>query len=85
MPSDRRDLPAAALAALTLAGCAAAPPPPAVLVACEVDVTSLYRCETPVLPESPAEGIVVLAGALARCELAARAVIEQVERRAGAR
>lgn len=70
-----------------LAGCATAPPPPpppAVLVACEVDVTALYRCAVPaVLPSSPAEGLAVLWGALAACETAARSVIDQVERRAG--
>lgn len=86
MSSNHRGLSAVGAAALILglSGCAATtipPPPPAVLVACEVDVTALYRCVLPPLPDSPAEGLILLVGTLRQCEIAAKSVIEQVERR----
>lgn len=67
----------AAAAVVLLAGCASTPPP--VLVACEVDVTALYRCRMPPAAADVSTTLERLAEAVVLCERAARSVIEQVE------
>jgi hypothetical protein len=50
-------------------------------MACDIDVTALYKCRLPaILPSSPAEGLVSIWGALQTCVIAAETTIEQVER-----